>query len=535
VSSVETHRRESPPSRRGHPLLHAGGLVLAAAVALPLLYLLIRAVGLAGGPDPAVLLDPETGWALWRSLALAAGVAMFCVLLAVPLAWLGHATDLPGRRFFRVALNLPLAVPSYVSGFVVAAVLGPRGWLQQWLAPLGIERLPDIHGAPGATLALLFTYPYALLPMQAALARMPPALWEAGRSLGLSPTRCFLRIVLPAMRPSMAGGGLLVALYVLSDFGAVSLMRFHSLSYVIYLRYQSLFDRGQAVYLALTLAVLALGVLLLQRMLEGRSRPAVGMRGGNRPWPRIALGRWRWPAFALCAAVALAGLGLPLAVVALWLLGGSGAAASIGALGTETLATLGAGVVSAAFIVTLAMLPALLLRFGDRRMARLVSASSHVGYALPGIVVALSLVYLAMQVVPGIYQTHGLLLFAYAVLFLPLALASLRDGIEGQDPRLYEAARSLGCTTSSAFGRVVIPVARPAIWAGLLVVLLSVIKELPATLLLSPLGFQTLATRIWSLTEDGFFAAAAPAVAVLLLLAGIALMLRPDVVRRQAP
>jgi iron(III) transport system permease protein len=503
-------------------------------MALPLLYLGLRGVTLASGPDVAVLVRADTLWVLLRSLALATGVATLCVALSVPLAWLTHATDLPGRRFFRGALNLPLAVPSYVSGFVVAVVFGPRGWLQQALAPLGVDRLPDVYGAPGAVLALLFTFPFALLPMQAALARTPPTLWEAARSLGLSPWRSFVRVILPAMRPAMAGGGLLVSLYVLSDFGAVSLMRFRSLSYVIYLRYQSLFDRGQAVYLALVLAVLAVLVLAVQRRLEGRSRPAVGVRGGARPWPRVALGRWRWPAFALCAIVAAWGVGLPLTVVTLWLLPSLGGAHGVivGDLGVETLATASAGVVAAGLIVLLAFVPALLLRFGNPRAARLVTASSHVGYALPGIVVALSLVYLSMQLAPFAYQTHGLLLFAYVVLFLPLALGSLRDGIEGQDPRLYEAARSLGCTPRAALWRVVIPGTRPAVWAGLLVVFMAVVKELPATLLLGPLGFRTLATRIWSLTEDGFFAAAAPAVAVLLLLAGAALLLRPDVARR---
>jgi iron(III) transport system permease protein len=506
-------------------------------MALPLVYLVVRSLELAPTPDAQVLLRPDTLAALGRSVGLATGVAVLCVALALPLAWLGHATDVPGRRFFRVALNLPLAVPSYVSGFVVAVVLGPRGWLQELLAPLGVDRLPDVDGAPGATLALLYTYPYALLPLQAALARTHPAQWEAARSLGLSPARAFRRVVLPALRPAMAGGGLLVGLYVLSDFGAVSLMRFHSLSYVIYLRYQSLFDRGQAVYLALLLAVLALGVLVVQRLLEGRARPAVGMRGGGRPWPRVALGRFRWPAFALCALVVAAGVGLPLLVVGVWLLRGlAGAAPTLaGALGEETLSTLAAGSIAAVATVLLALVPALLLRFGSRRVARVVTASSHVGYALPGIVVALSLVYLAMQVVPLAYQTYALLLFAYVVLFLPLALTSLREGIGGQDPRLYEAARSLGHSPGAAMRRVVLPVARPAIWAGLLLVLLSVIKELPATLLLSPLGFRTLATRIWSLTEDGFFAAAAPAVGVLLFLAGVVLMLRSDTVRRQAP
>jgi iron(III) transport system permease protein len=495
---------------------------------LPLVWLAVQALAMAAGPEAAVLFRVETLATIGRSLALALGVATLCVAISLPLAWLTHATDLPGRRFFRIGLGLPLAVPSYVSGFVVVAVLGPTGWLQQALAPLGIGRMPEIYGGLGATLALLFTYPYALIPMQAALARTDPRHWEAARSLGASPVRTFRTVVLPGLRPAMAGGGLLVALYALSDFGAVSLLRFQSLSYVIYLRYRSLFDRGEAIYLAVVLALLAVVVLFVQRRVAGRARAAVGARGGARRWPIVALGRWRWPAFAYCAAVFTVGVGLPLSVVSLWLFRGMSRQAVIGDLGAETLATVGVGALAAGVTVAVAAIPALLTRYGHPVMSRTVHGAAHVGYALPGIVVALALVYFATRTLPAVYQTHFLLLFAYVVLFLPLALSSLTDGLGAQDPRLYEAARILGCSPASAWRRVVLPVARPAVWAGLLVVFMSVIKELPATLLLSPIGFRTLATRIWSLTEDAFFAAAAPAIGVLLLLAGLALALRPD-------
>ena len=512
-----------------HPVLHLAGVTVAGSILLPLVYLGIRGVELMDGPAPLVLFRVETLWILLRSLALGLGVALLCVAVALPLAWLTHATDLPGRRFFRVALNLPLAVPSFVSGFVVIVTFGPTGALANLLAPLGVDRLPEIYGGTGATLALLFAYPYALIPVQARLARVDPQLWEAARALGASPARAFREIVLPELRPALAGGGLLVVLYVLSDFGAVSLLRFHSLSYVIYLRYRSLLDRGEAVYLGIVLALLALVVLALERRLSGRRRPGVGLRAGARRWPVIALGRWRLAALGLCCLAFGFGVALPAGVVAYWFVRGLSEGNPVGSVFAETLSTVGLAAAASLLVVAVALCPALLLRFGRQRFALSIHAAAHAGYALPGIVVALSLVFLASRHAGWLYQTLALLVFAYVVRFLPLALGALRDGLLSQDPRLYEAARCLGCSPAAAMRRVVLPGLVPAAWAGLLVVFISVIKELPSTLLLRPIGFNTLATRIWSLTEDAFFTAAAPPILALLGLAWVILVLRPDV------
>ncbi len=508
------------------PWISAAGALVAAALLLPLAYLAFRGVELIRGPELLAVLEVGTLWLTLRSLALAAGVGALCVGLSFPLAWWTHATDLPGRRFFRIALVLPLAVPSYVAGFVVLSVFGPAGWGAATWGALG---LPEIYGWPGAVLALLWAYPFALLPLQAALAGLDPAQWEAARSLGLRPSAAFRRIVLPALRPGAAVGGLLAGLYALGDFGAVSLLRFESLSYVVYLRYQSLFDRGEAVWLGLLLAALAIGILYLHRIIAGRSTPGLPARGAPRAWPVVSLGAWRWPAFALCSLVVGFGVGLPVAVVVGWLVRGLAAGNPVGPLAWETASTLGVGAVAAVLTVGLALIPALIARHGDPRLARLVHGASHVGYALPGIVVALALGFFAVRVGGVVYQSLALLLFAYVVRFLPLALGTLLDGLSSLDPRRFEAARSLGCGPGAAWRRAVLPGLMPSLQVGLLAVFLAVIKELPATLLLGPVGFGTLATRIWSLTEEAWFTAAAPPVLVLLVLATGALLLRGDV------
>ena len=508
------------------------GLALAALVLLPLLFLLFRAVLLASEGHAQVLVRPATGWAVLRTLALALSVGVTCVLVSLPLAWWTHACDLPCRRFFRVTLNLPLAVPSYVSGFFVLVLLGPTGWVQELLAPFGIERLPDISGGAGAFVALLFCFPFALLSLQGALAHIDPRLWEAARSLGMCPRRAFIAVVLPKLRPAMASGGLLVGLYALGDFGAVSLLRYESLSYLIYLRYRSLFDRHEAIYLALILVLLAgLSVFWLRR-LGGRPTAALSALGERRTWPVIRLGRWRWFATLCCLTTTLLGVVLPVVVVAIWLLRGLSLQHAIVLPVRETLTSLGLGVLACVIIVSLALVPALMARLGAPRTAGLIRGLAHAGYALPGIVVALALVFLAVTWARPLYQTITLLMLAYAIRFLPLGVDSLSDAFAGQNPRLYDAARGLGASPTRAVSKVLLPNIRPAIWTALLAIFIAVVKELPATLLLSPIELRALSTRIWSLTADAFYSATAPAVLILLLLAGIALALRPDIATR---
>ena len=173
-------------------------------------------------------------------------VTVGSILVAVPLAWLTVRTNIPFRTFWAVSAALPLVVPSYVAGFVVVVTLGPRGMLQRLLEPVfGMDRLPDIYGFPGAALTLiLLSYPYVLLTVRAALLRMDPVLEEISRGLGHSPRTTFFRVVLPALRPSIAAGGLLVALYTLADFGAVSLLRYETFTWAIFLQYDSALDRS---------------------------------------------------------------------------------------------------------------------------------------------------------------------------------------------------------------------------------------------------------------------------------------------------
>jgi iron(III) transport system permease protein len=203
----------------------------------------------------AWLLRVSTLEIIGRTLLLAFGVSLVSILLSIPMAWLTARSDLPFKRFWSIIAPLPLVIPSYVGAYLFVSALGPRGLVQGWLEPLtGIQRLPDIYGFWGALLVLsLLSYPFVYLPVRAVLHRMDRSTEEAARSLGHSPWRTFWRVTFPQLRPALASGSLLVALYVLRDFGAVSILRYSTFTRSIYIQYQSSFDRVSAALLALVL------------------------------------------------------------------------------------------------------------------------------------------------------------------------------------------------------------------------------------------------------------------------------------------
>ena len=311
-------------------LLTAPAVATAGAVLLPLAYLVVR----AAGADSSAwdVLDARTARLVLDTLLLVVAVVVAGILIAVPLAWLVVRTDLPGRPFWAVTAALPLVIPSYVAALALLGALGPRGLLQGALEkPFGIERLPEIYGFAGATLSLtLSTYPYVFLLVVASLRDLDPSLEEAARGLGRSRLVTFLGVTLPALRPAIGAGALLVALYVLSDFGAVSLMRYPALTRSIYLQYQALFDRDPAAVLSLVLVGLTLVVLIAEARVRRRARYHRSSPGAARPARVLPLGGWRWPALGFCTLVVGLFLALPVGVLVLLGMAGRVARASRG-------------------------------------------------------------------------------------------------------------------------------------------------------------------------------------------------------------
>lgn len=499
------HARPRPPFA-----LTGTAAAIVAAVLLPVGYLVVRAAG--GGSDAwSVLTRASTGELLWKTTLLVGAVTAAAVVLGVSLAWLVVRTDLPGRRLLGVALALPLVVPSYVAALTLLSAFGPKGLLQQLLAgPFGVERIPEIYGFPGALVALtLSTYPYVYLLTAAALRNVDPALEEASLALGRSRLETFRRVTLPLVRPSVAAGALLAALYTLSDFGAVALMQYDALTRAIYLQYRALFDRDPAAVLALVLVVMTVVILVLEARVRARGRVHSLGPGARRAGRPVRLGRLRWPALAYCGLVLAVFLAVPLAVLGYWLERAVALDAELAGAWQPALHSLAAAA-AAATAATLAALPvAVLPRRWPARWTAALERAAYAPNALPGIVIALSLVFFGARYAGPVYQTVGLLLFAYVVRFLPEALAGTGSGLAGVNPHVEEAAYGLGRSRKRTFLSVTVPVARSGILAGAALVFLSTMKELPATLLLRPIGFDTLATEVWKYTTVAAYSRAA--------------------------
>jgi iron(III) transport system permease protein len=506
---------------------------------LPPVYLALRAGG--SGAEAWELVFRWRGLqTLGRTLLLAGAVTGGAVALAVPLAWLTLRTDLPGRRVWAVATVLPLVIPSYVAGLVVVVALGPRGMLQRALeGPLGVERLPDIYGFPGAMLTLTFlTYPYVLLTVRAALERLDPALEEVSRGAGYGPWATFRRVVLPLLRPSITAGGLLVALYTLNDFGAVSLLRYETFTWAIYLQYESALDRTLGAGLSLVLMALALALVAGEALTRGRSRYYRAGAGSARTAARVPLGRWRWPALGFCAGVVLVSLVLPVGVLSYWVFQSGGPLDSVGDSSLPLWSAARNSIYVSAIAATVAVLAALpvavlTVRYPGR-LSVLLERVTYLGFALPGITIALALVFFGANYTPFLYQSVGLLLVAYLVLFLPAAVGAARASLLQVGPNLEQAARSLGRTPVGVFTSVTLPLVRPGLISGAALVFLLAMKELPATLILSPIGFRTLATAIWGAASEAFFARAAVAALLLVVVSAVPMAFLVVLPRKEA-
>ncbi len=503
-----------------HPLVAIPAIAVASAMLIPAVYLILIAAQLSADQALALLTDPSTIALTGRTLLLAGCVTGASVLFGVPVAWLTTRTDLPARRFFAVATALPLVIPTYVGAYALVAALAPGGLIEEWFG----WRPPSPYGFGGAFVSLtLFTFPYVLLTVQSALRGLDPRLEEASRSLGHGAQATFFRVVLPQLRPSAAAGGLLVGLYVLSDFGAVSIMRYSTFTRALYLQYRTAFDRAPAAMLGLLLVTLTVLFVVAEARIARDRGGQFGRRSSQRQRVTVSLRQWRWVAAVGCSLIVTIALVVPMVVIGYWLVRGMAAGetplVAFGAAGRSILvACLGA------LAAVLAAGPIAVWSARTRsRIARVVERASFAGYALPGIVVAFALVYVGIRLAPWLYQTLAMLVFAYVVLFLPQAIGAIRSSLLQVESDVESAARTLGASRMSVIRRVTVPLARRGAIAGGALVFLTVLKELPATLLLAPTGFDTLAVRVWSATEEAFFTRAALPALLLVLLGSLPL------------
>jgi iron(III) transport system permease protein len=491
-----------PPLRLLLPGLAVGGAVL-----LPMVYLLWRALEATPSGLAEIVLRPRNAWLLGQTLLLMVGVQLGTALLALPLAWLTARTPLGKYPLLTLLLTLPLAIPGYVGAFTLLAATGPSGLLANTLG-LDLPRPSGYWGALGVL--VLFTYPYLFLNLRAALLGLDPSHEEAALSLGYTRWQAFWQVTWPQLRPALLAGWLLIGLHVLGDFGVVSLMRYETFSLAIYTQYSASFDRIYAAWLSLMLLILTGSLLWLEaRLLRSLSLSRVGLGVSRKPrW--VALGHWRWLAYLGLLLPLVGGLLIPLSTILYWLLRWPLDTYSLGGL-LERLSHTALAAAPAALAASLLALPLAYLgvRF-PTRLSRALERTAYLGYAMPPLAFALALIFFTLRAVPDLYQTLALLILAYTLHFLAEAIGPIRTALFQASARLEEAARSLGFSPLGAFIRVTLPLLWRGALASTALVFLSCVKELPLTFLLAPVGFDTLATRVWGYTSEAMYAEAAP-------------------------
>lgn len=506
--------------------LGATALAVALTVpfALPFAYLLVRNGQDLGGLWSALSDDRLVG-PLLRSLALGISVALAAAVLGTSAAWLVARTQLRGRRIWALLLCLPLVIPSFVGAVALIAAFAPGGLVEDLL---GIGWLPEVSGFRGAFIVLtLLTYPYVFLPVMARLRGLPPSLEESARMLGRRPIEVFLTVVVPQARAAIAAGALLVFLYVISDFGAVQLLRYDTLTRAIYA--DRLLDPITSIALSLVLGLLAVAVVAMERR---SSR--VGLRDQARMGTplMVPLRAGRIPAYLFLVLLIGFSLVAPIAVLVFWairgLANGSSDATSVvadpGMIIEPLLSTAGVSVLTA--VVALLVILPIAFRSVRRpgRLGEVLAGTVVGGFALPGLITALAFVFFTLAA-PGplgaLYQTLPLLVLAYVVHHGALALGAAQSAVAGVPARLDDAARIMGKGRLRRFTGVELPLMLPGLAAGAGLVLLSTAKELPATLLLAPPGFSTLATKVWQAAELAAYGEAAIYALVLVAISAI--------------
>lgn len=487
-----------------HPALAVLATAAIVVALIPLVYLAVRVVGAGSQRIVDEIFTARTAVLASRSIGLAAVVTLACVVLGVASAFLVTRTDLPGRRVFGVLAALPLAIPTYVAGFAWVSIVD------------------DFAGFWDAALVLvLCSYPYVYLPTAAALTGADPAQEEVARSLGDGPWRAFLRTTLRQIRPAVVAGGLLVALYVLSDFGAVSIVRVDVFTRAIFTSINLGFDKTGALVLATVLVALTAAVLLGEVLTRQRGARYARLSGAGRPPARISLGRLRWPAVGLITVVAVLALGVPAMSLLRWVAAGVSRPGSLAEVAVAAGNTLWVSALGALLTLLLALPVGLLLARAPGPLATVVDRLAYLPHALPGLVIGLSLVSFGTSVAFALYQTVWLLVLAYSTLFLPLAVGAVGAAAAQAPPALEEVAKSLGRGPMYVLRTITLRLTAPGLGAGAALVFLTCVKELPATLLLRPTNMDTLATELWTHTSFGAYAAAAPYALLLVLVAAV--------------
>ncbi len=505
------------PGKRFTSLGGLATLVVTLAI-IPLLFVIYNSLQLSA-----------TQWlGLWSSrlpellqntLSLAVLVSIGCVTLGVSSAWWISRREFPGRKLAVWLMILPLTIPTYVFAHIYTSLLEPEGWLGQlWILLTGNENsIPDLYNIWGVTLVLsLAGFSYVFLLARTALSQSTRTLEEAARIQGASSVEVFWRINLPLLRPAIAAGLAVVVLHVLSDFGAVSMLRFQTFTLSIYLQMSGRFDYQAAAGLSMILVMLSLTFLVLERFFRQRQQYYSARQSRQQPKQQASNFEtsmiWLWLGF-----ITLLAFGLPIA----WMLSWSWESWTQGLINSDFWIYTGNSLLVACIAATLAVFAALPVAFYNARRRSLGSQTllqlSSVGFVLPGPVIALGIISVLLSQLPILYGGLAALVIAVVIRFLPLAVQTQDAAMAQLTPSIEQMGRSLGAGPLENLWRVVLPMIRGGMATAWVLVFIDTLKELPATLILRPTGFDTLPVRIWIEASEEMLELAAPAALMLVI------------------
>jgi len=465
---------------------------------------------------------------IWNTLTLSFGVGGGVVLLGTGLAWLVTMYRFPGRAVFEWLLILPLAVPAYVIGFVYRGLFDYTGPVQSGLRRVlgpGIW-FPDIASFGGVVLVMtLVFYPYVYLLARTAFLEQSETTLEAARALGARRTAVFWRVALPLARPSIMAGLSLAVMEALADFGTVAIYGYNTFTVAIYRVWFGLFNRQAATELASMLLLFTLAIFVAERALRGRARFYQTERKAHSPAPTMLTGWRAWAASGAAGAVVGVSFLLPVTQLVIWTVTGLTGPDFDDRYPGFMVNTVTLGALAAILAVGAAVLVAYGLRLSRSRIVATCARIASMGYALPGSVIAVGVLG------PLAFVDHGLdallrhtagissgllltgsmggLVFAYLVRFLAVSVQTVEASLVKVTPSMDMAGRSLGLSPGGVLRRIHLPLIRGGLCTGAILVFVDVIKEMPATLLLRPFGYETLAVRIWQFTSESFWEAAA--------------------------
>lgn len=490
----------------------SGAVVAVAALALiPFIYLFIRASQKPVGEIAELLIRPKTLEVLATTSALVLCVVFTTVVMGVLMATGLHFVRLPFRRMLIIPTVLPLAIPSYVFTYA-------------WIA-----LIPEFSGFLAAAFILsITTLPYVILATLAGLRSVDTSQIEVARSLGLTLPQTFRRVIFPQVKGHVSAGALLAALYTISDFGAVSLLNVETLTVTIQNMYKASYDRSAAAVISFVLIAFSTIVVLADERVKRQTPDSNVVKVYSTKYTLVNSTFLRVAVIATVGLYTINAVIIPFYVLVSRFFGNQ-VAIDWADLLSASISTISVAALGALIALVLSAPLGIILSGGSSRVGRAAQRIITIGHGLPGVVVGLAVVSFGSKL-GALYQTTFLLAFAYALLFLAKTVASMNSSLSRVPTSVKDVASTLGMNQWNVIKKVVAPIAAPGIGLGTILVFLTAMKELPATLMLRPTGFETLATQIWSSASINRFNEAAPYALILVLIAALPTFLisRPD-------